>query len=81
MKSHFYAVTEDGTTVVARSPYFRVDRKNEHGLDAPTALRALIDELRTAGWTQIGAGRAPWDLRFERGAELVAHPVGQRRRR
>jgi hypothetical protein len=65
--------------VLARSPYFRVKRDDaQPGLDAPSALRALVAELTADGWTQTGAGRAPWDLRFERAVE-APYPVGPRR--
>jgi hypothetical protein len=70
IKAHFYAVPVAGGPVLARSPDF----------SAPEALRALVDELTAAGWRQTGAGRAPWDLRFEH-VDAVQEPAGPRRTR
>ena len=67
IKSHFYAVPYDGGPVLARSPYFKLEgARGDSGLSAPEALHMLVEELRESGWQQIGSGRAPWDLRFER---------------
>jgi hypothetical protein len=75
IKAHFYAVASEGGPVLARSPYFKIRRaEDDPGLSAPEALRALVDQLTVAGWRQTSAGRAPWDLRFERGA-LVRQPA------
>ena len=69
VKSYFYAVPQEGGPELARSPYFRVRRGDaENETSAPEALRALTRELTAAGWRANGSGRAPWDLRFERGA-------------
>jgi hypothetical protein len=71
IKAHFYAVAYEGGPVLARSPYFKIRRADDDpGLSAPEALRALVDQLTIAGWRQTSAGRAPWDLRFERDASL-----------
>jgi hypothetical protein len=69
VNAQFFAVPFDGGPVLARSPCFKIGRaEGEPGLSAPDALRALVDELVGAGWRQTGSGRAPWDLRFERGS-------------
>jgi hypothetical protein len=81
IKAHFFAVPYDGGPVFARSPYFKIRRaEDEPGVSAPEALRALVDELTAAGWRQTSAGRAPWDLRFER-ATSAHEPVAPRRAR
>jgi hypothetical protein len=81
IKAHFFAVPYDGGPVLARSPYFKIGRTGDDaGLSAPEALRALVNELTAAGWRQTGAGRAPWDLRFER-ATSAHEPAGSQRAR
>jgi hypothetical protein len=73
IRTHFFAVPYDGGPVIARSPYFRVGgSEGEPGLSAPQALSVLVDELAASGWRQTGAGRAPWDLRFERVQQAAA---------
>jgi hypothetical protein len=73
IKTHFFAVPHDGGPVIARSPYFRVGgSEGEPRLSAPQALSVLVDELAASGWRQTGAGRAPWDLRFERVQQAAA---------
>jgi hypothetical protein len=79
-KTQFHAVRYAGGAALARSPSFRVKpRDDEPGLDAPAALRALVQKLAAAGWVQTGAGPAPWDLRFER--ERLPSPQAPRRTR
>jgi hypothetical protein len=81
IKAHFFAIGEQSDHVIARSPYFKVKHADgEAELNAPQALRALVDELTAAGWRQTGTGPAPWDLRFERGVEL-RRPVAPQARR
>jgi hypothetical protein len=50
--------------VIAYSPVFPLDRREQ----APAALRALVTDLRAAGWRQTAAGPKPWQLEFEREA-------------
>ena len=72
IRTHFYAVPHDGGPVLARSPYFKLDRgEGDSGPTAPEALRALVEELIALGWQQTGVGSAPWDLRFQRSARVV----------
>jgi hypothetical protein len=81
IKAHFFAVPYDGGPVLARSPYFKIRRaEDEPGVSAPEALRSLVDDLTAAGWRQTSAGRAPWDLRFER-ATSAREPAAPRRAR
>jgi hypothetical protein len=68
VNAHFFAILCDGGPVLARSPPFRIRADGDPGLGAPDALRALVEQLTAAGWRQTGAGRTPWDLRFERRA-------------
>ena len=68
IKSYFYAIPYEGGPALARSPYFKAG-KDADGYGPADALRELVDELTAAGWYQIGAGRAPWDLRFRRDVE------------
>jgi hypothetical protein len=63
----FVAVADAGGRVLARSPVFRLKRaKEDTGITPPDALQALVEELIAAGWRKTGAGRAPWELQFER---------------
>ena len=72
IRTHFYAVPYEGGPVLARSPYFKLERgKGDSGPTAPEALRALVEELTALGWQQTGVGSAPWDLRFQRSARVV----------
>ena len=72
IRTHFYAVPYEGGPVLARSPYFKLQRgEDESGPTAPEALRALVEELRELGWEQTGVGSAPWDLRFQRGVRVA----------
>jgi hypothetical protein len=72
IRTHFYAVPYEGGPVLARSPYFKLQRgADDSGPTAPEALRALVEELRALGWQQTGVGSAPWDLRFQRGVRVA----------
>ena len=72
IRTHFYAVPYEGGPVLARSPYFKLERgAGEPGPTAPEALRALVEQLNALGWQQTGVGSAPWDLRFQRSARVV----------
>ena len=77
IKSHFYAVPYEGGPVIARSPYFKVNKhEGDAGIGPSDALRALVADLNAAGWYQSGAGRVAWDLRFSRVVE-APRPVGR----
>jgi hypothetical protein len=66
----FVATADSGNRIVARSPAFKLKRDDDDsGLSPPDALRTLVEELAAAGWRKTGAGRAPWELRFERQLE------------
>ena len=72
IRTHFYAVPYEGGPVLARSPYFKLERgKGDSGPTAPEALRALVEDLTALGWQQTGVGSAPWDLRFQRSTRVV----------
>jgi hypothetical protein len=63
----FVAVGDEAGQALARSPVFKLRRDTDDtGPTPPEALRELVDELLAAGWRKTGAGRAPWELRFER---------------
>jgi hypothetical protein len=65
-----FVASSDAGRVLARSPVFKLKRdESDDGLTPPDALRALVEELTSAGWRKTGAGRAPWELRFERDPE------------
>jgi len=71
----FVAVADIGRRVLARSPAFLLKRTDtDTGPTPPEALRTLVEELTAAGWRKTGAGRAPWELRFDRHAQdAVTH--------
>jgi hypothetical protein len=63
----FAAIADTGDRVLAWSPVFKLGpEEGENRPSPPEALGALVDELTAAGWRKTGAGRAPWDLHFER---------------
>ena len=75
VRAHFYAIPYEGGPVLARSPYFTLQKAaGDSGPSAPDALRTLVEELNALGWRQTGVGSAPWDLRFQRGVRAGAAP-------
>jgi len=70
--ARFVATGDEDGPIIARSPVFRLYGGARYpGPRPPDALRELVEELTAAGWRKTGAGRAPWDLQFERQREAA----------